>query len=281
MNEYKQMKIKPPLTYQGAKVRVAEKIVNKINKGNNFQYIDMCCGAGSISIELLNQGIKQENITMIDNGLIGKFYEQISKSKFDIEYFEWLIDKIPDDKHQIKNHLLEISNTEFHDESDIIPYYMILQAGSFGGKHIYFDFNTRKFQNVSFRNYWQPTPYSSRKSPVNPMMPMPNELMKRVSLIQQKMSNVNALCLDADLVLLDVLKNKIVFIDPPYMGVTGYGSGFEYSNYYNKIKDHVKELWVTDYINHSEDYYILNKTSKGGISGNSTKKRTEILSKIK
>ena len=67
-----------------------------------------------------------------------------------------------------------ILRIEFH----IVYDYLLLQAGAFGSKWIGIEGN--KWTNNTFRSYWLPTETSNRKSPVNPMMPLPNTLYERV-----------------------------------------------------------------------------------------------------
>lgn len=63
-------KILPPCTYQGAKQRVVSEIVDIIfNENfiyNNTKFYDLCCGTGTITLELISRGIKPENIIMLD-----------------------------------------------------------------------------------------------------------------------------------------------------------------------------------------------------------------------
>lgn len=265
-------KLKAPLSYQGGKQRVAEKLVGII-KGdtNNTQYIDLCCGSGAVSVELINQGVHPSDITMIDASDWGRFWEQVSEGSFDKDLFEDLIYDIPKDPDMIQSHLKNLSKEEWDDRDeiiDVIPLWLCLQAGSFGGKHIWSE--KGKFKNASFRSYWQPTETSSRRSPVNPMMPMPDTLSRQVISCVDKMSPIktcNMRVEDFNWKFYEGsrVKDKVViFIDPPYDDTTGYGFDLDYKAWMTSLDlPENYSLWITDYKRHSDEWYSLSKTSKG------------------
>lgn len=67
-------KLEIPCSYQGGKQRLAKQIVDIMLSDNEncfkntqkAQFYDICCGSGSVSIEMMNRGIKRENIHMVD-----------------------------------------------------------------------------------------------------------------------------------------------------------------------------------------------------------------------
>jgi len=98
---------------------------------------------------------------------------------------------------------------------------LLLQSASFGAKPIWISqFGTNKWENCSFRNYWQPTLTSNRRSPVNPMMPMPETLLERAKLICKKMKGVIGIKTSA--CIMHPEENTVIYIDPPYKGRTKY-----------------------------------------------------------
>lgn len=285
-------RISAPLSYQGGKQRVAGKIfeIMEIADGD-VDFIDLCCGSGAMSIEFINRGNHPENVLMVDQSDWGMFWNQVSEGSFDMDMFEDIISGIPKDKEDIQNHLKEMSKDTWYEEDgvDIIPLWLCLQAGSFGGKHIWSEVKdgVGSFRNASFRSYWKPTATSSRRSPVNPMMPMPSTLEDKVKCVVEGMASIKAIC--ADVVEIDWkqydlnIRSKdrvIVFIDPPYENTTGYGFNLQYVEWYQSLNlPEGYELWITDYKPHGEHWWSLNNTNKGGISGGG-KKREEILSRI-
>lgn len=88
-----------PCSYQGGKQRLAKQIVDIFYKENNInddtKFFDLCCGSGAISLELINRGFNPNNITMIDNGCFGQFWQDIANGEFDLDIFKREIENLP------------------------------------------------------------------------------------------------------------------------------------------------------------------------------------------
>ena len=272
------IKLVPPCSYQGGKQRLAKKIVdiifeqNEINEDTKFY--DLCCGSGAITLELINRGIHPSNITMVDSGVYGTFWNSVANDEFDMNIFKQEIDKLPS-VDKIQSYLQRLSNLSVN--KDLLEYhYLLLQSGSFGSKQI--GVENDKWKNNSFRSYWTPTETSNRRSPVNPMMPMPNTLFDRVKNIVDYMAgSINAINLDISKIEWHFDKNSIVYIDPPYKNTTGYGFNFDYEefiiNNWAYVNIYVSEGYKMDNV---EDAILLSKgRAKGSISGDIKKKPTE------
>ena len=272
------IKLVPPCSYQGGKQRLAKKIVdiifeqNEINEDTKFY--DLCCGSGAITLELINRGIHPSNITMVDRGVYGTFWNSVANDEFDMNIFKQEIDKLPS-VDKIQSYLQRLSNLSVN--KDLLEYhYLLLQSGSFGSKQIWVE--NDKWKNNSFRSYWTPTETSNRRSPVNPMMPMPNTLFDRVKNIVDYMAgSINAINLDISKIEWHFDKNSIVYIDPPYKNTTGYGFNFDYEefiiNNWAYVNIYVSEGYKMDNV---EDAILLSKgRAKGSISGDIKKKPTE------
>ena len=272
------IKLVPPCSYQGGKQRLAKQIVDIIFEQNEIneetKFYDLCCGSGAITLELINRGIHPSNITMVDAGVYGAFWNSVANDEFDMDIFKQEIDKLPSiDK--IQSYLQSLSNLEV--DMDLLVYhYLLLQSGSFGSKQIWIE--NDKWKNNSFRSYWTPTETSSRRSPVNPMMPMPNTLFDRVKNIVDYMAgSINAINSDISKIEWHFDKNSIVYIDPPYKNTTKYGFDFDYEefiiNNWAYVNIYVSEGYKMDSV---EDAILLSKgRAKGSISGNVKKKPTE------
>jgi site-specific DNA-adenine methylase len=136
-------KLVPPCSYQGGKQRLAKQIVdimfeqNEINEDTKFY--DLCCGSGAITLELINRGIHPSNITMVDKGVYGVFWNSIANDEFDLEIFKSEIDKLPELK-DIQKYLQELSNQDV-DGNKLEYHYLLLQSGSFGSKQIWIENN--------------------------------------------------------------------------------------------------------------------------------------------
>src|SRR3546814_16824134 len=99
--------------------------------------------------------------------------------------------------------------------------YPVLQACSFGGKQIWR--NGNRWANACFRDFWQPTATSIRRSPANPMQPSPIELRRRVGIMEPTMRGVA--CLNMDIMALPnhpIPKDYGVIVEPPYQATTGH-----------------------------------------------------------
>lgn len=278
-------KLIPPCSYQGGKQRLAKQIVDIILQENiideNTKFFDLCCGSGAVSLELINRGFNPNNIIMIDNGCYGAFWQAIANDEFKLDIFKREINKLPN-KEYIQQYLQNLSNQKV-DKELMIYHYLLLQSGAFGSKQIWIEDD--KWKNNTFRSYWLPTETSNRKSPVNPMMPMPDTLYERVEVIVNQLSG----CIVAlqenvfdTLYRLDEEwerdnKNLIVYIDPPYMNTTGYKEDFDIYELERRIWNNVP-IYISEgfQMEGASNTYLLSKgRTKGNISGNVNKKPVE------
>ena len=274
-----------PCSYQGGKQRLAKQIVDIFYKENNInddtKFFDLCCGSGAISLELINRGFNPNNITMIDNGCFGQFWQDIANGEFDLDIFKREIENLPN-LENIQSYLKKLSDLPVN-EDKMVYHYLLLQAGAFGSKQIWIENN--KWKNNTFRSYWLPTETSNRRSPVNPMMPMPDTLYNRVESIVKQLSGSIIASKESvfDAVYrIDEERNKgnkniIIYIDPPYANTTGYKETYD-------IYPLEGQIWSTSPIYISEGYkmqgasesYLLSVgRTKGNISGEAKKKPTE------
>lgn len=278
MGEQLNKKLIPPCSYQGGKQRLAKQIVDVIFEQNeineNTKFYDLCCGSGAITLELINRGVHPSNITMVDNGVYGSFWNSVANNEFNINIFKQEIDKLPD-VSEIQSYLQELSNKAVN--KDMLEYhYLLLQSGSFGSRQILTKNNMWK--NNSFRSYWLPTETSSRRSPVNPMMPMPNTLYDRVkNIVEYLGGSINAINSDISKIEWHFDENSIVYIDPPYKNTAGYGSDFDYEEFIINNRAYVNIYVSEGYkMDSAEDAILLSKgRTKGNISGNVKKKPVE------
>ena len=270
-------KLEIPCSYQGGKQRLAKQIVdiifeqNEINEDTKFY--DLCCGSGAITLELINRGVNPKNITMVDASMWGKLWEAIANNEFKLDIFKNEIDKLPEIS-DINKYLKEINNNKIIKELDIY-HFLLQQAGSFGSKYI--DSNGDNWVNSTFRNYWTPTKTSNRRSPVNPMMPMPNTLFQRTELIVKSISgDIKAIHSKIENVDWCFDNNSIVYIDPPYKNTSGYNYDFDYEDFI--INNRGVNIYVSEgyKMSCSDDSILLSKgRTKGNMSGDVKKKPVE------
>lgn len=270
-------KLVSPCSYQGGKQRLAKQIINIIFEQNdineNTKFYDLCCGSGAITLELINRGIHPANIIMVDKGEYGTFWSSVANDEFNLKVFKQEIDKLPSIEN-IQKYLKELSNKEV-DKELLVYHYLLLQSGSFGSAQIWIKNN--RWKNNSFRNYWLPTEISNRRSPVNPMMPMPNTLYERVKDIVDYLGGcINAIHSDISKIEWHFNENSIVYIDPPYKNTAGYESNFDYEEFI--INNRYVNMYVSEgyKINSSDDAILLSKgRTKGNVRGNIKKKPVE------
>lgn len=263
--------MKPPVSYQGSKTRIADKIIDVIMPFEDAPFFDMCCGNGSISICLVDSGIiGAEYITMVDAGPWGRVWDLVGGGHFSLESLKWWLNKIPSKKEHIKEFMEDLSRQSA--EIDTPYVFLLLQASSFGGKAIWKDGD--RWINCSFRNYWEPTRTSSRRYPVNPMMPMPATLFKRMDVICQKMLGIHGLHEQVENIK---PTNAVVYIDPPYANTTEYGHVINnVTEYAIELSYRNNEVFVSEGKPLCPDAVrISSPRSKGGISGERKSKNEE------
>lgn len=276
------MNLASPCSYQGGKQRVAKEIVDYILNttflSKDTKFYDLCCGSGAVTVELLNRGVPPENITMCDKSSWGVFWKSIGEGIFDLNKFYKYSKAVPRDKSLIQAHIKELSKTNADVDEEYK--YILLQASSFGGKQICK--KDGKWQSPSFRNFWQPTETSNRRSVVNPMMPMIEELEKRVKILADNCKGLT--CHHKDIYeMLDIIENdksdKVIYIDPPYTNTSGYAFSFDYSDFLSKLFDvTVAHIFVSEKEKISDEAIQLNFSgAKGGINGNRKNKNEEWL----
>ena len=266
-----------PVTYQGGKQRLAKQIVDIIFEQNEItddtKFYDLCCGSGAISIELVNRGIYPPNITMVDKSPWGQFYKGVGDGTFSPEVFRYYIDDIPKDITKIKNHAKLLLSERANDGLfyNMVYKFLILQACAFGGTATWVENNQWK-KAGGLRDYWLPTETSNRRSPVNPMMPMPETLYDRVCNICCDMDGVKGVC--GDVFDIEVEPNSIVYIDPPYDKTVKYGYELDYMKYIEGLKD--CKVYLSEGKQLSDNAILLSSgRKKGNINGSKKKKSVE------
>ena len=216
---------------------------------------------------------------MLDASSWGTFWKAIGEGDFNLAVFEEELNRIPKDKQQIKAYMSALANKTFEGDERYI--YPILQSCSFGGKQIWL--SNGKWSNAFFRDYWEPTASSIRKSPANPMQPSPETLYKRVRELVNCCKGVT--CLKSN--IMDFADRKIsgqsvVYVDPPYQGTTSYGFDFDLKEFIASFKEaNDAPLFVSEGIplaDNSEE--LIFGGAKGGISGNKVRKHREWITQF-
>lgn len=257
-----------PVAYQGGKTRIAAQIVDHWWP-TSLSFIDLCCGSGAISIEMVKRGYPLDEITMVDAGPWGLFWSEIGAGIFDLDIFRSYVEAVPADPRLVRGFLQDLSSqSALNDTAEV---FIVLQAGSFGGKALWIE--DGKWRNNTFRRYWEPTATSSRRSHVNPMMPMPGTLLRRVETVVEKMSGVSGWCMSVEDV--DIGSGNLVYIDPPYMGTTAYGHTFDAEALFNKLSMQNRVYISEGRLIGGDGVQVSTGRAKGGISGDRKVKANE------
>ena len=275
-------KMRVPCAYQGGKQRVASQIVDLLLEaapGPNSRFYDLCCGSGAVSIELVNRGIDPSRIWMLDISSWGAFWSAIGSGTFNLDVFDRFLSELPNDKRDFKAHMLSLSALPVGDHE--VELYPLLQACSFGGKQIWR--KGERWVNACFRDYWEPTANSIRRSPANPMQPSSTELRRRISALMTGMKGVTCLNMDIMTLLNNPLpSNAVVYIDPPYQSTTKYAFSFELTSFINHFREvNQAPLFISEGIPLNDNALMLNfGGANGGISGIRKVKHQEWLSQF-
>lgn len=275
-------RMRVPCAYQGGKQRVAAQIVDLLLEAApepNSRFYDLCCGSAAISIELVNRGVDPSRIWMLDISPWGAFWSAIGSGTFNMDIFDQFLSELPSNKRDFKAHMSKLSGLPIGEyEAELYP---VLQACSFGGKQIWR--SEDRWANACFRNYWEPTATSIRRSPANPMQPSPIELRRRIELLVNGMKGVTCLNTDIGTILNDPIPNNaVVYIDPPYKNTTGYAFNFDVTSFINRFREiNQVPLFVSEGVPLSDNALMLIfGGAKGGISGTRKKKHQEWLSRF-
>lgn len=256
--------LQPPTSYQGAKSRIAGQIVDLLlaRASSTTHFYDLCCGSGAISVELLNRGVAPGRITMCDAGPWGLFWKEVGEGTFGLELMRTLVETIPKDLSQIKDFMLQLSKRPA--STATTQTFLLLQASSFGSKPVWIEGETWK--NCSFRSYWMPTATSNRRSPVNPMMPLPASLLARVEKLCVTGRGITGI--HGDVRQVNPIGDSLVYVDPPYQGTTPYGHDLDVVSLANSLK-HPCYVSEGKPLNEQAVRLATEETrKKGGISGN-------------
>lgn len=216
---------------------------------------------------------------MLDLSSWGSFWSAIGTGTFNMEIFEYYLFSLPTNKREIKSYMSKLSALPIGDhEAELYP---LFQACSFGGKQIWRE--GERWANACFRDYWEPTATSIRRSPANPMQPSPAELHSRIAALATGMKGVTCLHADILTILAEPLpKNSVVYVDPPYHGTTGYAFGFDINSFITRFREINRvPLFISEGTPLSDNAVLLTfGGAKGGISGNRKGKHQEWLSRF-
>ncbi|MHB8734258.1 MAG: hypothetical protein ACYC6M_03035 [Terriglobales bacterium] len=250
--------MKPPVTYQGGKGRLAGAIVAAMQVPQDTHFTELCCGSGAVSLAIIDAGHPPGLVTMVDIGPWGLFWQQIGDGTIDRGTLARICGRLTDPL-TIKMEIECLFRAPV--PADPVPTFLALQAAAIGGAAVGIA-GSRWTRGSGFRDYWLPTATSSRRSPVNPMMPMPATILERVEEIARRCRGIHGARTDATAFR---AAQGYGYIDPPYAGTTGYGSTLDAAAVARRFPG---PCWVSEGRALSEDAVLLSSgRAKGGITG--------------
>lgn len=184
--------------YVGNKEVHADKILDFINVKPGQRFCDLCCGSGSISRRLVARGFDPFDITMVDGGPWGLFWNRIGRAEFSLNRFSDICDQVAKDPVKWSRQTLR---DELND--DTVYRFVLLQSMAWQGIPVKFT-KRNTFSNLSLR----PSPAPK----VETLFGRVVEVVATMRGVDGRMSDVRKFTPD---------KNCVLFYDPPY-GVDHY-----------------------------------------------------------
>lgn len=275
------MKLLPPCGYKGGKRRYGEIIANQILSLQRTGKIwDVCCGSGAVTLALINKGISSEDIICVEAGPWALFWKSVADETFDIDYFESMIYKVI---NMDQKKVAEWVETTIAKEEPSAERFIILQACAYGAEAVWWD-NTKwrrghskTNRNYCARKYWEPGLNSKEKKPRGTMF-VPQTVLEMTKSILNRAKGLSVIQGDAQHEVVPV-DGDIVYIDPPYYGVSGYGWELDVLKLVEKLEvpmivSEGKELPGSDRV------IVLDSRKSSSLRGGS-KKGTEYLNFFK
>jgi 16S rRNA G966 N2-methylase RsmD len=189
-------------------------------------FTDVCCGGGSLTFEALHRGVPVEQVTMIDSGPWGGFWERIAANRFDLAYWRHLVSLIPSDPREVKPWLDERKTVPPQPDTWVY-WWLIFQQAAFGGKPLTPNLESGSWgDSVSFAPYWE-HPHDGRvKKTLPDMTRITRSLEATVSFLGGR---IRAIQEDANQTVIP--DSGVVYVDPPYESTTtrGYSGSLDWS----------------------------------------------------
>ena len=264
----------PPVAYQGGKKRLAPSILEIVSPTNDFW--DVCCGSGAVTLALIERGYPAARITMVESGAWGAFWKTVTTGDFDMERFREIVKTIPSDLKLIQQWARDTADAPVAD-CDVPYVFVLLQAAAFGGKAV--DRMDGVWKHPGFRSFWEPTETSERRSVVNPMMPLPATIERRVAdlVADSRLREVTVKHCDA---MTTIPRGVTVYVDPPYLGTQQYnGRTLDLPVFIEQAQARGCDVWVSEAkpLLGGESVRLSKGRAKGGISGARRKANQEHL----
>ena len=257
------MKIRPPVTFQGGKQRLAPAIIDIIKPSPDEPFSDLCCGSGAVTIEAVSCGHEPRLVTMVDNGPWGQVWEEVGAGRFSLDALARVCAAVPTKVELQAGFLAELFKQPA--TIDTTATFLVLQAGSFGGVAV-----VHRPDDT-----WYGHPRGVWISKVDPrkwtgtMMPATTEIQRRMRVLCELLRGVRVRreCFTDTAGL-----SGAAYIDPPYAGFRSYNNRkvptFDFARVVARMPD--AKVWVSESRALSATAFQLSDVAgrrMGGVSG--------------
>ena len=268
--------MKPLCSYQGGKRRYGAVIAQHILNFSPSHVYDFGVGCGAVSIALVEAGFSPEKITAVDTGPWGDVWQAIGAGTFDLAILEALVEevrKIPlsETKAWAENVLAKRSPSP--------EVFVMLQAASFGGAAVWRDGDRWRVGEGGWRyvagGLWEPRASSTETKPRSWAISVPKLIMGVACETVPRMRGINGLRKRMEEVF--IVDGAVVYIDPPYENVWGYGTKMEWQQVIDRGHRPVIVSEGKPLLGASEHIDLIPRRG-GSFKGVSRGRRAEVLS---
>lgn len=269
------MRLVPPCGYKGGKRRWAQAIATEILKGKPQRIYDIGAGSAAVSLALREAGHPPDRLTLVEAGPWGRFWEAASTESLDLDRVEHLLlSERPSDPREVKSWVEVLAAS-----GDLSPeVFLVLQAAAFGSEAVWHDGQQWRrgsrltLRRYSARGYWEPDSDSSETKPRETIF-TPEKVVQRAREAARAMRGVTVRNTPVDAV---ELEPGFVYVDPDYVGTSGYGWEIDLPAILSRAQGPVFVSEQT--VRHSPDRVLeLGDRKVGALTGRSTEKARELL----
>ncbi len=215
--------MKPLSAYQGGKRRYGSVIAEHILSFSPEHVYDFGTGCGAVSIALVDAGFPSQQITAVDTGPWGLVWEAIGAGNFDLDKLEALVEEVK---------TIPLTSAKKWAEEDLAnraptpEIFVMLQAASFGGAPVWRDGDRWRVGETGWRyvagGLWTPGPNSTETKPRSWAISVPKLIMGIARETVPGMRGINGL--HGRMEGVPIKLKSVIYIDPPYEDVWGYGT---------------------------------------------------------
>jgi hypothetical protein len=227
---------------------------------------------------LISEKIRPDQITMVEAGPWGMFWQAIADGSFSVERAAKLLSERPPDPKQVQ-HWVEntVCNMPISAET-----FLIIQAAAYGSTPAWHDGTKWRGdpsakRSYHARPYWEPGPNSKEKKPRGTIF-CSDKIIARLAAIKDKCAGISVIHGRLEDVVFPA-QNAVYYLDPPYQGTTGYAFELDVDQF---CTNGPRPLFVSEGRQISGATRAVELTSsRGGSvtagSKNKTKRRQEFL----